>query len=66
VKALRDIDKRFQLSEDQHPGSKTLPVAITELSGRCVTNINGIMAGGILAAVPPVLFALIFQNNSPG
>jgi hypothetical protein len=66
VKALRDIDKRFQLSEDQHPGSKTVPVAIAEFIGRYVTNTNGIMAGGILAAVPQVLFAMIFQNNYPG
>jgi multiple sugar transport system permease protein len=27
-----------------------------------VVNITGMMAGGILAAVPPVLLALIFQR----
>jgi multiple sugar transport system permease protein len=42
--------------------AKTIPVAIAEFIGRYVTNINGMMAGGILAAVPPVLVALIFQR----
>ena len=42
--------------------AKTVPVAIAEFIGRYVTNVNGMMAGGILAAVPPVLFALIFQR----
>jgi len=42
--------------------AKTVPVAISEFVGRYVVNINGMMAGGILAAVPPVLVALIFQR----
>ncbi len=42
--------------------AKTAPVAIAEFVGRYVVNINGMMAGGILAAVPPVLLALIFQR----
>ena len=42
--------------------AKTVPVAIAEFIGRYVTNVNGMMAGGILAAVPPVLFALVFQR----
>jgi multiple sugar transport system permease protein len=42
--------------------AKTVPVAIAEFIGRYVTNINGMMAGGILAALPPVLVALIFQR----
>jgi multiple sugar transport system permease protein len=42
--------------------AKTVPVAIAEFIGRYVTNVNGMMAGGILAAVPPVLVALIFQR----
>jgi multiple sugar transport system permease protein len=42
--------------------AKTVPVAIAEFIGRYVVNINGMMAGGILAAVPPVLVALIFQR----
>ncbi len=42
--------------------SKTVPVAIAEFVGRYVVNITGMMAGGILAAVPPVILALIFQK----
>lgn len=42
--------------------AKTVPVAMAEFVGRYVVNINGMMAGGILAAVPPVLVALIFQR----
>jgi multiple sugar transport system permease protein len=42
--------------------SKTAPVAIAEFVGRYVTDVNAMMAGGVLAAVPPVLLALIFQR----
>lgn len=42
--------------------AKTAPVAIAEFVGRYAVNINGMMAGGILAALPPVLLALIFQR----
>jgi multiple sugar transport system permease protein len=42
--------------------AKTVPVAISEFIGRHVVNVNGMMAGGILAAIPPVLVALIFQR----
>lgn len=42
--------------------AKTVPVAIAEFIGRYVVNVNGMMAGGILAAVPPVLVALLFQR----
>lgn len=42
--------------------AKTAPVAIAEFIGRYAVNINGMMAGGILAAVPPVLLALVFQR----
>ncbi len=42
--------------------AKTAPVAIAEFIGRFAVNINGMMAGGILAAVPPVILALIFQR----
>jgi len=42
--------------------AKTVPVAIAEFVGRYVANVNGMMAGGILAAIPPVLVALIFQR----
>jgi len=42
--------------------AKTAPVAIAEFIGRFTVNITGMMAGGILAAVPPILVALIFQR----
>ena len=42
--------------------SKTAPVAIAEFVGRYSVNITGMMAGGILAALPPMILALIFQR----
>jgi len=42
--------------------AKTAPVAISEFVGRYTVNITGMMAGGVLAALPPVLLALIFQR----
>lgn len=42
--------------------AKTAPVAIAEFVGRYVVNITGMMAGGILAALPPVFLALVFQR----
>jgi len=42
--------------------SKTVPVAIAEFIGRYTVNITGMMAGGILAALPPVILAFLFQR----
>jgi multiple sugar transport system permease protein len=42
--------------------SKTVPVAMSEFVGRYAININGMMAGGILAALPPIILALAFQR----
>ncbi|MBN1147799.1 MAG: carbohydrate ABC transporter permease [Anaerolineales bacterium] len=42
--------------------AKTVPVAIAEFTGRYVVDVTGMMTGGVLAAVPPVLLALIFQR----
>jgi multiple sugar transport system permease protein len=42
--------------------AKTAPVAIAEFVGRYVVNINGMMAGGIMAALPPVILGLLFQR----
>jgi multiple sugar transport system permease protein len=42
--------------------AKTVPVAISEFIGRFSSNATGMMAGGVLAAIPPVLLALIFQR----
>lgn len=43
-------------------GAKTVPVALAEFAGRYVTDVNAMMAGGIAAAIPPVILALIFQR----
>lgn len=42
--------------------AKTAPVAIAEFIGRYTVNINGMMAGGILVALPPVILGIIFQR----
>ena len=42
--------------------AKTAPVAIAEFVGRYITDVNAMMAGGVLAAIPPVLLALVFQR----
>lgn len=43
--------------------AKTLPVAIAEFSGRYTTDFGLVAAGGLVAALPPVLIALVFQRN---
>lgn len=42
--------------------AKTVPVAIAEFTGRYAVDITAMMTGGILAALPPVVLALIFQR----
>jgi multiple sugar transport system permease protein len=42
--------------------AKTAPVAIAEFVGRYAVNVNGMMAGGIIAALPPVILGIIFQR----
>lgn len=42
--------------------AKTVPVAIAEFTGRYAVDITAMMTGGILAALPPVILALIFQR----
>jgi len=42
--------------------AKTAPVAIAEFVGRYAVNITGMMAGGIITALPPVILAFIFQR----
>jgi len=42
--------------------AKTVPVAIAEFAGRYVVDVGAMMTGGIIAAVPPVILALIFQR----
>ena len=42
--------------------AKTVPVAIAEFTGRYVVDVGGMMTGGVLAALPPVILSLIFQR----
>lgn len=42
--------------------AKTVPVAIAEFTGRYVVDVGGMMTGGVLAAIPPIILALIFQR----
>jgi multiple sugar transport system permease protein len=48
------------------PAAKTIPVAIAEFTGRYTTDFGLQAAGGILAALPPVLIALGFQRYIVG
>lgn len=43
--------------------SKTIPVAISEFAGRYTTDFGLVAAGGLIAAVPPVIIALVFQRQ---
>ena len=42
--------------------AKTLPVAISEFAGRYTTDFGLVAAGGLLAALPPIIVAIIFQR----
>ena len=42
--------------------AKTVPVAIAEFTGRYAVDITAMMTGGVLAAIPPVILALLFQR----
>lgn len=44
------------------PNAKTISVAIAEFSGRHAVDYGMIAAGGIVAALPPLLIALVFQR----
>lgn len=43
--------------------AKTIPVAIAEFSGQHMVDYGMIAAGGVLAALPPVLIALVLQRH---
>lgn len=42
--------------------SKTVPVAITEFTGRHAINYTAMTTGGVLAAIPPMIIVIIFQR----
>jgi multiple sugar transport system permease protein len=43
--------------------AKTLPVAIAEFAGRYTTDFGLVAAGGLVASIPPVIIALVFQRQ---
>ena len=44
------------------PAAKTIPVAIAEFTGRHAIDYGMMATGGVIAAIPPVLIALVFQR----
>jgi multiple sugar transport system permease protein len=44
------------------PASKTIPVAISEFVGRHAIDFGMMATGGVVAAIPPILIALLFQR----
>ena len=44
------------------PAAKTIPVAIAEFTGRNAVDFGLIAAGGVLASLPPVVLAVVFQR----
>ncbi|NLJ39778.1 MAG: carbohydrate ABC transporter permease [Candidatus Atribacteria bacterium] len=46
--------------------SKTIPISIAEFSGRHSIDFGMMTTGGILAAIPPVIIALVFQKYIVG
>jgi len=52
----------FALIFTSSDNAKTLPVAISEFAGRYTTDFGLVAAGGVLAALPPIVVAVIFQR----
>lgn len=52
----------FALLFTSTPAAKTLPVAIAEFTGRYAIDFSAQTTGGMIAAIPPVVLALIFQR----
>lgn len=52
----------FALILTQTNEAKTLPVAINDFIGRHSVDFGLLAAGGLIAAIPPVLIALVFQR----
>jgi multiple sugar transport system permease protein len=52
----------YALIMTQTNASKTLPVAINDFIGRFGVDFGLLAAGGVIAALPPVLIAFVFQR----
>lgn len=47
-------------------GEKTIPVAIAEFTGRFTVDFGMIATGGVLASIPPLIIAFLFQRYIVG
>jgi multiple sugar transport system permease protein len=52
----------YALVITQTDASKTVPVAINDFIGRYGVDFGRLAAGGVIAAIPPVLIAFVFQR----
>ena len=52
----------YALIITQTDPSKTLPVAINDFIGRHSTDFGLLATGGVIAALPPVIIAFVFQR----
>ncbi len=52
----------YALVITQSNASKTLPVALNDFIGRYGVDFGRLAAGGVIAAIPPVLLAFVFQR----
>lgn len=56
----------FALIFTSTSNAKTIPVAIAEFTGKFSSDFGLIAAGGVLATVPPLILALLFQRYIVG
>lgn len=56
----------FSLIFTSTSNAKTVPVAIAEFTGKYSSDFGLIAAGGVLAALPPLILALLFQRYIVG
>jgi multiple sugar transport system permease protein len=52
----------YALVITQTNASKTLPVALNDFIGRYGVDFGRLAAGGVIAAIPPVIIAFVFQR----
>ena len=53
----------FALVFTSSNAARTIPVAVAQFSAQHSTDFGLVAAGGVLAALPPVILAIIFQRN---
>jgi multiple sugar transport system permease protein len=53
----------YALVITQSNASKTLPVALNDFIGRYGVDFGRLATGGVIAAIPPVLIAFVFQRH---